>query len=67
MAYKRQIRIIAKEQLFCQAVAKGENGSSAYKRMWQAHSAQPNSIHTASHRLLKRAEIRLKFQLFRSR
>ena len=61
MAYKKdKYGLSQKEQLFCQAIAKGENGSSAYKRIWSADSAQANSIHTASHRLLKRAEIRLR-------
>lgn len=51
-----------RESEFCRAVAKGENQSSAYKRIWAAESAQAKSIHTASSRLMKRAEIRLRIR-----
>lgn len=46
-----------RESEFCRAVAKGENPSAAYRRIWQADSAQARSIHTAASRLIRRAEV----------
>tara|TARA_R110000744_G_scaffold172988_1_gene291764 strand:- start:591 stop:1151 length:561 start_codon:yes stop_codon:yes gene_type:complete len=46
-----------KESEFCRGVSKGENPSAAYRRIWEAESAKPHSIHVASSRLIKRAEV----------
>ena len=52
--------IAPREAEFCRAVARGENQSAAYRRIWQAESAKAKSVHTASSRLMRRAEIRLR-------